>query len=465
MRTTYKHETREFDADTVPKMSNVLDVLDQRTFDLGLAIGVNSLLQSAWIYDRPIDIDGVRQFHDHLRRGRLSRGIERSPLSFGRHRWVATDNSTDLEVVETPRPREEFDDWLDEQINTPLDCEHGPGWHLAVLPFTDGGSGVSLVVSHCLIDGVGLCEALADAALGRDDPISWPAAASRGHWKALRQDAWQTVRDIPAMARGVVAAIRLARRSREGAEAAAPATPPTTTSPAPAAVSDESISVPMATILVDADEWDSRAEALGGTSNALLVGLAARLAHRAGRVGADGSVIVMMPVNQRADGDTRANARSSVAVTVDPALATTDLREIRAAVKQALIRHGEAPDEEQAVNAIIPLLPKRFLGATSRVSSLNQVGSSNLGVVNPAASRADGTDADHFAVKVLPYLGLTEAMLHRFGGTQSFLSGRANGRVFVSAFSYLPGRVNTNERLRQDLSHALNDFSLTGAHL
>lgn len=462
MGTTYKHEARESDTDTVPKMSNVLDVLDQRTFDLGLAIGVNSLLQSAWIYDRPVDIEGLRQFHDHLRRGRLSRVIERSPLPFGRHRWVASDNSSELEIVETPRPREEFDDWLSEQINTPLDCEGGPGWHLAVLPFTDGGSGVSLVVSHCLIDGVGLCEALADAALGRDDPISWPAAESRGRWRAVSQDAWQTVRDIPAMARGVVAAIRLARRSQEGAAAATPATSPTTDSPAPAALSGESVPVPMATVLVDADEWDSRAEALGGTSNTLLVGLAARLAHRAGRVGADGSVVVMMPVNQRADGDTRANARSSVAVTVDPALATTDLREIRAAVKEALTRHGQVPDEEHAVNAIIPLLPKRFLGATSRVGSPNQVGSSNLGVVNPAASRVDGTDADHFAVKVLPYLGLTEAMLHRFGGTQSFLSGRANGQVFVSAHSYLPGGTNSNECLQQNLSSALSDFSLIG---
>ncbi|MGV0812483.1 hypothetical protein ABQF34_11040 [Mycolicibacterium boenickei] len=463
MRTTYTNEARELNAGAGPKVSNILDVLDQRVFDLGLAIGVNSLLQSVWVYDRPVDIDGLRRFHENLRRGRLSRGIEQSPLSFGRHRWVASDNSSDLEIVETARPREEFGDWLDEQVNTPLDCEHGPGWHLAVLPFTDGGSGVSLVVSHCLIDGVGLCEALADAALGRDDTISWPAAASRGRWNAVWEDGWQTVRDIPAVCRGVVAAIRLARRSHEGAPAASVS--PSPTAPAPAAGSDEPIAVPMATVLVDAAEWDARAQALGGTSNSLLVGLAARLAQRGGRVGADGSVVVGMPVNERADGDIRANARSSVAVTVDPDLAITDLREIRAAVKQALIRHGEAPDEEYAVNAIIPLLPKRFLGATSRVGSPNGVGSSNLGVVNPAASRPDGTECDCLAIKVLPHLGLTEAMLNRFGGTQSFLSGRANGRVFISAHSYLPGRVNTNDRLRQDLSNALNDFTLTGTHL
>ncbi|OFB36618.1 hypothetical protein BA059_23235, partial [Mycolicibacterium sp. (ex Dasyatis americana)] len=435
-------------------MSNVLDVLDQRAFDLGRAIGVTSRLQSIWVYSHPVDLDGLRRFHDHLRQGRLSRRIEQSPLPFGRHRWIASEDSSDLEITESARPREEFDAWLDEQVNTPLDCEHGPGWHLAVLPFTDGGSGVSLVVSHCLTDGVGLCEALADAALGRGYPMSWPAAASRGRFRAVREDAGQTLRDIPAVGRAVVAAIRLARGNRNGGDAAKPTiTPPTL----PGA--DEPIAVPMATVFVDADEWDARAQALGGTSNSLLVGLAARLAKRGGRVGPDGCVVVGMPVNERADGDTRANARSSVAVRVDPELATADLREIRAAVKQALIRHGEVPDEEYAVNAIIPLLPKRLLGATSRASSPNGVGSSNLGVVNPAAGRPDGTDADYFAIKVLPHLGLTEAMLNRFGGTQSFLSGRANGRVFVSAHSYLPGRVNTNDRLRQDLLSALNDFS------
>ncbi|OBK07797.1 hypothetical protein [Mycolicibacterium conceptionense] len=447
-------------------MSNVLDVLDQRVFDLGLAIGVTSLLQCVWVYDRPVDIDGLRRFHEHLQQGRLSRRIEPSPLPFGRHRWVAAEDSSDIEFIESARPREEFDGWLDDQVDTPLDCERGPGWHLAVLPFTDGGSGVSLVVSHCLIDGVGLCEALADAALGRDVPIGWPAAGSRGRWKALWEDSWQTVRDIPVMGRGVVAAIRLARGGGGAAAAGAPASPTTSASAsALVAGSDESTSVPMATVLVDADEWDARAQALGGTSNSLLVGLAARLAKRGGRVGADGSVVVGMPVNERADGDTRANARSSVAVTVDPELAMTDLSEIRAAVKQALIRHGEVPDEEYAVNAIIPLLPKRLLGATSRGGPPNAVGSSNLGVLDPAASRPDGTECDYLAIKVLPHLGLTEAMLNRFGGTQSFLSGRANGRVFVSAHSYLPGRLNTNARLRQDLSSALNDLSLTGMYL
>ena len=164
-------------------MSNVLDLFDQTVFLGERATGATNLLQCVWIYNRAIDIDGLRQFHRHLQQGRLSRRVERSPLPFGRHRWVSPSGQSDLEIVATPRPREEFDAWLDEQANTPLDAEHGPGWHLAMHPFTDGGAGLSLVISHCLTDGVGLCEALADAASGRHDPINWPAPRHAGGGK------------------------------------------------------------------------------------------------------------------------------------------------------------------------------------------------------------------------------------------------------------------------------------------
>src|SRR6516225_6073783 len=195
-------------------MSNVLDLYDQSYLSFERAAGVSCVLQCVWVYNRAIDIDGLRRFHHHLQQGRLSRRIERSPLPFGRHRWVSPSSQCDLEIVAPPRPREEPDAWLSEQANTPLDAERGPGWHLAVLPFTDGGAGVSLVISHCLTDGVGLCEALADAASGRRDPISWPAAGSRRRWQAVREDARQTVRDIPDMGRAVVAAARFARHHR-----------------------------------------------------------------------------------------------------------------------------------------------------------------------------------------------------------------------------------------------------------
>src|SRR6516225_11221927 len=193
-------------------MSNVLDLVDQTAFLGERATRATNLLHVVWVYNRAIDIDGLRDFHRHLQQGRLSRRIELSPLPFGRHRWVSASDQPELEIESTPRPREDFDAWLEEQSNVSLDAEHGPGWHLAVLPFTDGGAGVSFVTSHCLTDGVGLCEALADAASGSHDLIAWPAAGSRRRWQALREDARQTVRDIPAMGRAVAAAVRFARR-------------------------------------------------------------------------------------------------------------------------------------------------------------------------------------------------------------------------------------------------------------
>ncbi|BBX76177.1 hypothetical protein MSHI_40830 [Mycobacterium shinjukuense] len=157
-------------------MGNVLDLVDQGMFVGERATGTTALLQCVWVYDRAIDVEGLRTFHRHLQRGRLSRLIERSPLPFGRHRWVSDGHPPRVEIVTSARPREHFDTRLTEQTNAHLDAERGPGWHLATVPFTDGGSGVSLVISHCLTDGLGLCQALADAASGREAALAWPAA-------------------------------------------------------------------------------------------------------------------------------------------------------------------------------------------------------------------------------------------------------------------------------------------------
>ena len=83
-------------------MSTVLDLYDQTFFIGERATGSTNMLQCVWMYDRAIDIDGLRRFHHHLQRGRLSRRIEPSPLPFGRHRWVSPGDQSDLEIVESP---------------------------------------------------------------------------------------------------------------------------------------------------------------------------------------------------------------------------------------------------------------------------------------------------------------------------------------------------------------------------
>lgn len=432
-------------------MDNVLDLVDHTFFRVERAAEVTNVIQCVWVYDRALDVEGLRQFHRHLQRGRLARRIERSPLPFGRHRWVSPSAQTDLEIVETARPRAEFDSWLNEQTNLPLDAEYGPGWHLAVLPFTEGGAGVSLAASHCLTDAVGLCQALADAAHGRDNTINWPAAGSRRRWQALREDARQTARDIPGIGRAAVAAAQFLRCNSGSAG-------PTET---PTAVTDENVTLPAATVFVDADEWDARADSLGGTGNTLFLALAARFAQRVGRVAADGTVAMTMAINARTDGDTRANAITNVDFVVDPAPATTDLRGIRAATKQALIRSQVEPDERWTLLPLVPLVPerlgKRWVGAAT--NSAATVGSSNIGVVDPATNRPDGTTADHFAIRSLS-ARMTTGMMHQLGGMLSLLSGRMNGRVFVSVVAYDPAGLNSDEIVQQHISSVLHEFSL-----
>lgn len=434
-------------------MTSILDRADQAIFDGERATGATSLIQCAWTYDRGIDLDSLRRFHGHLQRGRLARRVEPSPLPFGRHRWVSPTDTSRLEIA-APRPRARLESWLDEQANAPVDAERGPGWRLAVLPFTDGGAAVSLAATHCITDGLGLCRAIADAASGRDDaPALTP---SRRRWGVMGEDARQTVRDLPAVARAVRAAARTGR-------------PRGTASPSvPVPAVDEPAALPACTVFVDTGDWDACARRLGGSSNALLTGVAAELARRTGRT-ADRTVTVSIPVDDRGHDlpalDTRANAVTNIDVIVDSATVSTDLRPVRAAVKDALIARKEVADERSALLPLVPLLPRRVIrGILGVATGGPDVISSNLGDIDAAVNRPDGTDADTFSMRSL-YPGVTTATMHRAGGVVALLSGRVGGHVFISTLAYLPGRPNSVAALRETLAETLAAFTLTGKTL
>jgi hypothetical protein len=435
-------------------MDNLLDLFDQTFFAGERATGITCVLQCVWMYDRPLDLAGLQEFHRNLQRSRLSRRIERSQLPFGRHRWVTPTEQSQLEVA-AQRPRAEFDAWLGEQAATPLDGERGPGWHLAMLPFTDGGTGVSLVISHALTDGVGLCEALIDAVNGRPDPVAWPAARSRTRRQALRQDIRQMRRDLPAVRDAIRAATGAARTARQGGGGSLSGATTRT------AGSRERITIPTATVFLDADEWDHRAQSLGGTSNSLLEGFAARIAQKVGRTDADGSVVLVMPVNERTAGDTRANAVANVDITVDAAPAVNDLSGIRSATKQALTARHDVPDERLALLPLSPLLPRwlirRMVSLAARSATTT---ASNLGAIDPDAYRADGSTADFFAMKSYGP-GTSKAIMHRTGGILAVAMARVGRRAFVSILGYQPGRLESNSDLRQVVADVVRDFTLS----
>jgi len=59
------------------------------------------------------------------------------------------------------------------------------------------------------------------------------------------------------------------------------------------------------------------------------------------------------------------------------------------------------------------------------------------------------------------YPGMTKSTMQRTGGILALLVGRVHRQVFVSALGYQPGSINSNDDLRQLLSSAVSDFSLT----
>lgn len=439
-------------------MDNRLAYIDQGSFLSLRALGRGPLMQYTWLYERPVDLDGIRRFHRNLAGSLLGRRIERSPLPFGRHRWVASAGPDDVDLGAQLRPRAEVWTWADERIRRPIDPEHGPAWHLGVQPFTDGGAAVSLVVSHSVVDGQGFGIAIADAVNGIDRELGYPAPQSRSRRRALAEDTRAALISLPEIGRAAVSAVRVAR-----AERADLASSFKTATEAPPAGDDIPVVAPTVVVFVDLEDWDDRARALGGTSNSLFAGLAARLGQRLGRAGADGSVTLSWPVSERTDGDTRANALIAAKMTADPAIVTTDLNSVRSAMKSALAESTELSARLLAPLPLTPLTPKALVRRLEAmvVSVDSPIGCSNIGELDPAVNRPDGTDADFLALRLLEPQ-ITTRVLNRIGGYLSLVSGRANGRIFISVGAWTVGADNTKSALRDVVRAGLADFGLAG---
>lgn len=448
----------------VTGQDNRLVYLDQAMFDAMRAGNRAQLMQCLWIYEHPVDLDALRRFHGHLGGTFAGRLIERSPLPFGRHRWIsAPGTELAMEVESEPRPRGGLSDWTDEQASRPIDPERGPGWRLAVLPMTDGSTAVSLVASHCMADGVAGIVSVICAAKGESLNFGYPQARSktpRAWLRAARRDVVATARDLPEVFRTVGAAARLIIRRRD--ELASPA-------PAPGGISDAGtdrvVTVPAISLFVDVEQWDARAKSLGGNTYSLLAGFAARLGARMERRGgADGSVNLLLALSDRGLDDTRANAMTIGNVGVDAAAVTSDLSAARASIRTALADRRDTPDETAMFLPLIPFVPKRamtrlsdaFVGAAGL-----PVSCSNMGELDPAFSRVDGTDAEYVVMRGIDQ-GVVERDIIRSGGHLVLVSGRLGAKISISIVGYQPGADNTKTWLRALATQVLGEFGLTG---
>jgi hypothetical protein len=432
--------------------------MDQASF-LGLrALGYGAHVQFSWIYNRPANIEGLRRFHRNLDYGLLGRRVERSPLPFARDRWVLAHGPEDIDIAETPRPRAEVSAWLHERACLPLDPEYGPGFHLGVLPLDDGGTAVSLVTSHTLVDGLGILQAIADAASGRRRYLGYPQPGARTRRRALLEDARQTAASAPELARAAAATVRIARRRRKDVAASITSAPP----PARAVGVDQPVIVPSATAYIDLGDWDARAKSIGGNSFTLLAGWAGRLGARMGRVCDDGTVTLSFPVSDRTEDDTRGNAVVFPAVSVDPTHLATDLGELRLKFKQAFTDLPEITAELLGPLPLASLTPKwvarRATGMGLGAAGV-PIGCSNVGDMPPAVNHPDGTRADYVSGRLVEP-GIRRRVLDRIGGQLFVVSGRAHDKIFIAVNAYLPGRTNSHDALREDMQATFAEFDV-----
>jgi hypothetical protein len=426
------------------------------------AAGEEPVAQLVSVYEHAVDLDGLRRFHRNFDQGLIGRRIERSPLPFGRHRWVQPDRPPpELDIADCARPRAELSDWADERARLPIDPEWGPGWHMGVLPLTDGSTAFSLVMSHCLVDGFGAFATIVDAVKGDARDFGYPAPRSRTRGRAIASDLRETLQGAPEVARALGPAAKLLLRSRR--DRARPATS------RPTAIlgdgEDGDVVVPAIQIYVDLGDWDARAKTLGGTSQSLLVGFAAKLGERMGRRRTeDGAVPLLLPVSDRTPDDTRAIAASLISIRVDPTEVTKDLSPARLAIRQGLKTAREVHDETLQLLPLIPFVPKRAVKrGTNALFNFTDlpVSCSSLGELDPAVGRVDGTDAEYVMLRGVNRR-VTRQALEQRGGILTLIGGRLVGKMSISVVAYQPGGENSKSHLRELAAHTLAEFDLTG---
>ncbi|MDX1872582.1 hypothetical protein SBI67_10655 [Mycolicibacterium sp. 120266] len=435
---------------------NTIAYIDQASYTALRALGRGPVIQFTWIYDRGVDLDGLRRLARNLDRTMLGRRVERSPLPFGRHRWVAGPGPADIEVMAATQPRADVWKWVAARSAVPVDPEWGPVWHLAVQPLAEGGDAVSLVVSHTVSDAGGIIGSIADAVDGRSRDLGYPPPRSRRRGSALRQDLGATIRTLGQVPAAIVGAVRVAREQQPGSAGAAPAV-----SPAP---TDEIADVPMLAVRTDLPEFDRVAAALGGTRNVLFAAVAARLGHRMGRVDAGGRAMLSFPVSERTDGDVTGNALNTITVLADPEAVLGDLGGLRRDLKQALVRMADTRATMAAPLPLTPFVPRLLVRRVEKmVLKMGQpIGCSNIGELPPAVNRPDGTDADYFDARMTEP-GVTAAEFAERGGHLWLAVAFLRDRMSLSVASWRAAGPNSAVALADTVRATFADFGLTAA--
>ena len=151
-------------------------------------------------------------------------------------------------------------------------------------------------------------------------------------------------------------------------------------------------------------------------------------------------------------------------ISVDPTRVTTDLRDARAAIKQALRTLRETPDDSWQLLWLAPFTPKRawkrMFDAMPADPDL-PVFCSNLGDLGSVFCRLDGTDSE-FVIARATAQRERRQWLERTGGQMMLQSWLIRDKIRISVGAYQPGAENTKPALRELAARTLAEFDLTG---
>ena len=438
-----------------PYTDDLLCYSDQIHFIMH-ALGRAPLLQLTWVYPHPLDEVAVKQFNEHLAQGLLGRVLQRSPLPWGRHRWVSWPVPAPVTWFRDPIPAERLPEWRSLLLALPVDPEQGPGWRVAVQSLEGGGSALSFLVSHTIADGMAVVQAIADAVVGRRLDPGFPAPSWRWSPAMLARDSVESARALPGVWRALAS---LAGRAFSGAAEPRPASgPPRDSRDAPRVKVD----VPLVQIVMDGCAFDERASELGVRGNTLLAALTTRIAFRMGRVDADGRVKLVLPVSDRKPGDRRGNAVLSITVMADPGPCQEQplvlQRQLKAALRSLLTRG----DDMSTLLPLVPYVPLWLARHMERLALGDSlpVFCSILGELPPELNSPLGEAS---LLQASPLGRNRAAELEQRRGNLFVACYRTGGRVLATVQGYAPDRFATGAAFATVVRAALADLGLLGS--
>lgn len=184
------------------------------------------------------------------------------------------------------------------------------------------------------------------------------------------------------------------------------------------------------------------------------------------RVLPDGrSVTVVLPVSDRTVDDDRANALTSITLTVDGHGVADDLNGVRADVKGLLAALAHAPNEMLAGLPLIPFTPRWLVRRAEGIAMSSgqlPVGCSNLGSLDAAIGRIDGADASEFSMR-LAEQGITPSRIEQMHGQLFCGTGTVNDSRFLTIVAYRSSGGDAVATTREIACQALADLQLSAA--